>query len=372
MCKAGGPRCPETPGKKARVKFNRKVNKLVEQSGLSRHEWKEQNLEDYNNMMQEFFPEIEEEEEDLSWLNYREIGVRSTSGGSYIAEEAEDTYDYLDDEDDYYGGNFEEYLTPDEIAYIQENYEFYGNDYGDLISENPEDVNAFLQAEMDQVNEDIHNSTEPRSEKPKTIEEIAEILGYPVDTEAINADTDAYAYSTEDRSSDGSAEALLKKKISNAHLLPKDAKIISPNPNPVFVYGTLRSGQGNYKSILRGNTQKEQESAFLPGSSMYTNGAFPYVVEEDQGSGVSGDLMFIDYDSFQETMQSLDYLEGTNNGLSSDSNHYNRTLRYVQTGDKEYTQAWVYLPPDIDRSRITQLPQVPTGDWINKEKGDNG
>ena len=58
----------------------------------------------------------------------------------------------------------------------------------------------------------------------------------------------------------------------------------------VFVYGTLRPGQGNYRRLLAGRTVREVPAS-AKGLALYGNG-FPYAVPQ-QGARVIGDLITI-------------------------------------------------------------------------------
>lgn len=400
MCRAGGPRCPQTPGKRARRKFNDRVNKVVQESGLANHDWKEKNVDEYDKMLRQTFDlapvaattDSTSDDDDTSWVNYREIGTK-TSGGS------EDTPDYSDDgwgrvrDVDYsdsssYGGVSEDDYLEHGSFWASAGYDPYSKydgtsapddnddvDYSDLVSDDPDDVNAFLAKEFEkEIQEAIKQGTPTKEEvaekSPDPTAPVISSWGSSSSSWESSSYYDDDDDGVKDQSVDGDEEdwewERKTRPDTNAHLLPKDAVIHSPNPNPVFVYGTLRTGNGNYRNVLEGHTQKEQTGARLPGTSMYTNGGFPYVLEEDDGQGVTGDLMYLDYDDLADTMQNLDWLEGTGDDLRNDHNHYNRHLRYVQTGDNEYVQAWVYMPPDVDRGRISSLRKVETGDWANR------
>lgn len=365
MCKAGGPRCPQTPGKKARRRFNDQVNKKVADSGKPVHDWKEKNVIEYDRLMRSTFDPNPDAsvEEDTSWLNYRETGTQTSPSTSSSTTE--------------YGGMSEDDYWEHSSFFASAGFTPYGSentqdddddeeetDYSDMVSEDPNDVNAFLNQHFaDEIKEAIEYSQTDKREWA------------PDPTSSVIPDEDTWDSwgdegGVEDRSVDEVEDEWEVRDenpaSTNAHLLPKEAIIHSPNPNPVFVYGTLRAGNGNYRNVLQGHTQKEQEGARLPGASMYTNGGFPYVMEEEDGGGVTGDLMYLDYDDFADTMQNLDWLEGTGDDIQDDKNHYNRLLRYVQTGDNEYVQAWVYMPPNVDRGRITSLRKVETGDWARR------
>lgn len=332
MCKAGGPRCPETPGKKARVRFNRKIDQLAKSDGSAKDSWKTQNAAEYDALLVETFANHQTEdplENDLSWLNYREI-----------AEEVQQQ-EYVDDLE-----NSAEPLDEYDQALLEDMHDLEDEFDDDIISENPEDVQAFLNR---------HGYSFP-SEISE--EESAEQLGAWDEVDVGGAETgDA------ENSEPEPVIAIRKNYVptTNRHRLPENAEISSPTPSPVFVYGTLRSGQGNYRGVLEGRVTRAQEGS-LPGASMYSNGGFPYVIE-DEGEGVKGELMYLDYDQIVDTMDSLDSLEGTRE-LTNDYNLYNRYLRYVHVGDNKYVQAWVYMPPESRYDSVQNLPKIEDGDWV--------
>ena len=141
---------------------------------------------------------------------------------------------------------------------------------------------------------------------------------------------------------------------------------------PIFVYGTLRPGEGNYNWALIGRTTNER-TGFLRGTSMYTNGGFPYVIEEADGNGVVGTLVDIDIHDVKNIMECLDCLEGTHNGDEVEgvgkmhrSNLYNRVLRTIEVEDGTEVEAWVYLPPVENNERIRNSNiYVKSGDWMD-------
>ena len=137
---------------------------------------------------------------------------------------------------------------------------------------------------------------------------------------------------------------------------------------PVFVYGTLRHGHGNYRGILAGNTEREAE-ATIDGAVMTTNGGFPYVYFDDEDGGtVYGELMWLRASNIDDTMRRLDRLEG----YRADNPEFSLYLRVKvtvtvsETG--EQVEAWMYTPSGGKNSRAANLPRVVTGDWNNQKK----
>lgn len=327
MCKTGGPRCPQTPGKQARVRLARAVKAQIEKSGSVTHDWKTANDAEYDQMCQNAFATVDALHEapavaeDPSWID------------EYYAQKEERDNEILDDD----------------------SADTWGADDWDHVSENFDDVNSYLL---------MHGDDDSESPYPDEMYEVGD--GESLTEERFeNLRASLLSHALPEFEDDS-------RVPDNSHLLPEDAVIKSPTPNPIFVYGTLRSGEGNYSWALSGKTQKERNDVRLPGARMYSNGGFPYVIDDpEHDQGVRGDLMYPDYDDWGEVVDSLDMLEGTRS-LRSDSNHYNRYLMYVQTGENEFTQAWVYIPPTSSQDRIkTVHAEVASGDWMDVPKWGN-
>lgn len=127
---------------------------------------------------------------------------------------------------------------------------------------------------------------------------------------------------------------------------------------PVFVYGTLRNGEGNYQGILAGNTISEIP-ARLPHATMYDGGC-PFVVAEGTGT-VTGEVMALNPDTLDETMARLDRLEGYRGpGMS---NMYDRVRTTVETTDGP-VEAWVYLCGAGSEDWLDDMPVIESGDWL--------
>lgn len=135
---------------------------------------------------------------------------------------------------------------------------------------------------------------------------------------------------------------------------------------PVFVYGTLRTGQGNYNWALAGRTLHETP-ATLSGARMYDNNrGFPFVttLDADPTDTVTGDLMVLDPDGYRDVMRDLDGLEGYF-GPGSAMNMYDRVTVTVTTADGTRVQAHTYLvAPGLYQRRVRHLPRVEYGDWL--------
>jgi gamma-glutamylcyclotransferase (GGCT)/AIG2-like uncharacterized protein YtfP len=128
---------------------------------------------------------------------------------------------------------------------------------------------------------------------------------------------------------------------------------------PVFVYGTLRRGQHNYR-LLRGRTVAEHP-AVLPDHALHDAG-LPYVVPGTAEDQVVGELMVVRPSQYAEVLQALDWLEGYRPGQPS---HYVRVRAAVQLlweAQEREVEAWVYLAGE--RFRPADATLVASGDWL--------
>ena len=122
---------------------------------------------------------------------------------------------------------------------------------------------------------------------------------------------------------------------------------------PVFVYGTLRSGFGNYRNFLEGYTTKEEFGRAR--GVMYDVGAFPAIVE---GKGtIMGEIMYIAPEVYNHVLTALDNLEGyiPDSGYSM----YIRKLINVLNADNNMIKCWAYFWNYSTKN----LPLISHGDW---------
>jgi gamma-glutamylcyclotransferase (GGCT)/AIG2-like uncharacterized protein YtfP len=130
---------------------------------------------------------------------------------------------------------------------------------------------------------------------------------------------------------------------------------------PVFVYGTLRSGQGNYRGILAGHTTSERP-AVLHGYKLVGSG-FPFALP-DQDRLVVGEVMDVQAPKWAEVLYRLDRLEGYT-GRDRDS-LYVRAIRRVVLADGGEIDVYVYLASlsTLSGRWLTNAPEIPGGDWL--------
>ncbi len=142
-------------------------------------------------------------------------------------------------------------------------------------------------------------------------------------------------------------------------------------PYPVFVYGTLRKGQGN--SVLFGNHYYQAEAATVDGVGVYgKERAFPYA-KANSNAAAYGDIFWVDETpQGAEVRLSLDSLEGFDADYPSYS-HYKRVLRDASYFDKEQnkivnTKVWMYLASGRYNTQLREEDLIPDGDWVNARR----
>ena len=134
----------------------------------------------------------------------------------------------------------------------------------------------------------------------------------------------------------------------------------------VFVYGTLRPGQSNYRQLLAGRTVKESP-AIAMGLALFGT-RFPYAVPEP-GGRIVGDLLTIEPNYYQDVLADLDVLEGYD-PQQPENSHYLRATRPViatralpagGTWETFHT-AWIYLAgPAVTTAT---MPRIADDDWL--------
>lgn len=129
---------------------------------------------------------------------------------------------------------------------------------------------------------------------------------------------------------------------------------------PVFVYGTLRNGLGNYQHILEGNTVRE-EPATMSGATMLDAGGFPFVIAEGEGT-IIGEVMYLDPEYATLTMARLDRLEGYR-GPGVPGNMYEREQVTVTSADGIPFTAYAYITSAGFRRHTNDMPVIASGDW---------
>lgn len=139
-------------------------------------------------------------------------------------------------------------------------------------------------------------------------------------------------------------------------------------PYPVFVYGTLRPGQGNYR--LMGDAVQTYTSGVAKGIGIYgpTRG-FPYAAEHKDDNAITvGEVVWLSNDyTGVKARQNLDYLEGFSSDYPTNS-HYERVLKTINiqdnNGNSKEVKAWMYLARGYSRSALQENDRILHGDWV--------
>lgn len=131
---------------------------------------------------------------------------------------------------------------------------------------------------------------------------------------------------------------------------------------PVFVYGTLRAGQGNYEGILQGTTVQERP-ATLKDYTLFGVGV-PFAVKRE-GRIVVGEVMDVDAELWTTVLRRLDRLEGYRG--EGRGNMYDRKVRTVTLADGSTVEAYVYLAGESSRRGFTDADEIPGGDFVKAE-----
>ena len=135
----------------------------------------------------------------------------------------------------------------------------------------------------------------------------------------------------------------------------------------VFVYGTLRPRQGNYRRLLAGRTVRESP-ATAKGHALYGIG-FPYAVPQP-GGRIVGDLITIEPALYRDVLADLDALEGYHAHRPATS-HYIRTTRSIIATNplpgggtwETFHTAWIYLAGPCTTTPTT-MPRITDDDWL--------
>lgn len=126
---------------------------------------------------------------------------------------------------------------------------------------------------------------------------------------------------------------------------------------PVFVYGTLRPGQPNWKRLLSGRTERVVAGR-LSGAVLLDCGHYPAAVERPGPGLVVGEVVWMKPVAWPMVLSALDDLEGYSAG--DPDRLYDRVVRPVETADGP-VDCWVYV---AGRRIAGGLPAVTGGDWI--------
>ena len=113
-----------------------------------------------------------------------------------------------------------------------------------------------------------------------------------------------------------------------------------PEYLPLFVYGTLMPGFGNFDRLLKGNFTTTA-SATVTGFQMLDLGAFPMVVLARSTNTIRGVMIYVKRTEFEKVLKSLDQLEGY-------PTFYDRVIVRARAMVKDPQKEGAYLYQDTD------------------------
>ena len=124
---------------------------------------------------------------------------------------------------------------------------------------------------------------------------------------------------------------------------------------PIFVYGTLMSGFGNYMRLLHGHYTTTQKGC-IHGFEMVSLGGFPMILNSElTDKVVCGELFWINQEEYDQVLHNLDRLEGH-------PSFYIRTKVPVIVG-QDVCNAYVYVGSKDYTERKDTFNKVADGDW---------
>ncbi len=134
---------------------------------------------------------------------------------------------------------------------------------------------------------------------------------------------------------------------------------------PMFVYGSLRTGEFNWEKYLKGRTLKEVP-AVMPGHVMF-GATYPYILAAESDQKIIGNLVYLDPANYAEIMEAVDGLEGydpeTNQG---DWLRVIREAVYTDpAGQEQRVRAWVYYGNPELLHEEEAYTAIESGDWLN-------
>jgi len=138
---------------------------------------------------------------------------------------------------------------------------------------------------------------------------------------------------------------------------------------PIFVFGTLRPGQGNFRTAQSGKAIEDIRPAKIFGVAMISGpeSSFPRsIVKDDNEYSMIGDLIYLKKSrGGDETRKNMDQLESFRIKHPSNS-LYNRVARDVEIlkddGTIQTVKAWIYVS-----NRVNELDEkntIKNGDWF--------
>lgn len=130
----------------------------------------------------------------------------------------------------------------------------------------------------------------------------------------------------------------------------------------VFVYGSLRTGEGNNDVIAP--YIESVEKITLEGFGMWSLKAFPVIFPvSDETATIVGELITLKESTYEEAIASLDQLEGFTS-QDQDRNLYNRYRSSTEVnGNREEFYIYIGGTRLAENTDAGQYPFVRNGDW---------
>lgn len=126
---------------------------------------------------------------------------------------------------------------------------------------------------------------------------------------------------------------------------------------PVFVYGTLLSGESNYR-IIEPFVQKVTPVQLRNYKMHSIQGHFPAIIKSKKNGVISGELMYLKPPRYQKAIDRLDRLEGYIE-QAPECSMYLREKVTVITESGDQVEAYAYI---WNRS-LKGCPKIPHGNW---------
>jgi gamma-glutamylcyclotransferase (GGCT)/AIG2-like uncharacterized protein YtfP len=171
------------------------------------------------------------------------------------------------------------------------------------------------------------------------------------------------------------SEGTPSDRRTNFALTKLAGEVYYAEPLPVFVYGTLRSGQGN-AGLMSGGVESKTP-ARIDGLGIYgADRGFPYATP-NEGAVTVGEVVWLTSDAGgRQARDRLDQLEGFSTSNVGDDgdywNHYDRVRRqahFVGPDGREHTEeVWVYIAGPSVVPELDPRDRISDGDWVSASR----
>ena len=140
-------------------------------------------------------------------------------------------------------------------------------------------------------------------------------------------------------------------------------------PLPLFVFGTLRPGQGNFRLIKEGNCIETVSEAKLSGVAMVAGKGYPYPhskLMDEEGYSIFGDVVSLKPNKGSiETRSNMDRLESFRSNYRSTS-LYTRVDKIAtivdSSGNAREVKVWIYVSNNLPKEANENI--LKDGNWL--------